>query len=175
MNQRTSVFDLEQRAAVLLEALEDAPTDEERDAVADLLDSWGDDAADKLTAIRHVRARLAAEEGFLADQAKEWAARAKRRGAARERVEELGRRLALACQTATGKARVETSDGSWVKATERVSRAVEIDDVTALPFDLVRIEQVPDKAEIKRRIEAGQTVPGAHIDERRADVATWGK
>jgi hypothetical protein len=175
MNQRTSVFDLEHQARELILALDDAATDEERDAVLGIIETWGDDAAAKLTGIRHVRTRLLAEEAFLAEQAREWTARAKRRTADRERVEELGRRLADTYQLATGRKRVDTLDGSWVRAAVREFRAVIVDDLTALPFDLVRVEQVPDKAEIKRRIEAGQAVPGAHIEERRAEAASWGK
>lgn len=170
-----SVPELEAMAKVLLEAFEDAPTDEEREAVEDILDRWEIDAAGKLTAIRHVRARLQAEEAFLAEQAKAWAARAKRRTSDIERVEELGRRLALSYQEVSGKPRCETYDGSWVKATVRYSKSLAIDDLTLVPFEFIEIKHVPDKVAIKKRIEAGEAVPGAHIDDNEIPAATWGK
>lgn len=173
--KRVSVYDLEARARVLIEALEDAPTEEERDAVADLIDGWDGDAIEKLTAIRHVRSRLLAESDYLDMQAKEWAARASRRKRDAERVEELARSLADAYQLATGKARVDTADGSWIKAVVRTSSAVCVDDIDALPDDLVRVTKQAEKAEIKRRIEAGETVPGARIESRATLAAMWGK
>ena len=49
----------------------------------------------------------------------------------------------------------------------RKSTATEIDDLDKLPtrFKTVKVEQVADKAEIKKAIQAGEEVEGAHLVE----------
>lgn len=50
----------------------------------------------------------------------------------------------------------------------RRSEAVEIEDEELLPPDLIRVKTTaaPDKSEIKRRIKAGDVIPGARLENR---------
>jgi hypothetical protein len=50
----------------------------------------------------------------------------------------------------------------------RRSEAVEIEDEELLPRDLVRVKTStsPDKTEIKKRIKAGDAIPGARLENR---------
>lgn len=49
----------------------------------------------------------------------------------------------------------------------RHSEATEIEDLDALPaaYKVTKVEQVADKAAIKKAIQAGEDVPGAHLVE----------
>lgn len=49
----------------------------------------------------------------------------------------------------------------------RYTTATEVDDVTKLPDEFVttKIEDVPDKAAIKKALQEGREVPGAHLVE----------
>lgn len=62
---------------------------------------------------------------------------------------------------ATGQRKVERPRGTISKLAGRLS--VSITDETAVPSQLCKTTVTPDKAAIKKQIEAGESVPGAEL------------
>lgn len=62
--------------------------------------------------------------------------------------------------------RPKVENGS-MRLSMRHSEATEVDDLEALPaeFKVTKVEQVADKTAIKKAIQGGQSVPGAHLVE----------
>lgn len=56
------------------------------------------------------------------------------------------------------------------KISYRKTKAVEIDNEEALPIECLIVTSKPDKTEIKKWIEGGQEVKGAHIEERTSTI-----
>lgn len=53
-----------------------------------------------------------------------------------------------------------------VNITYRKSKSTVIDDITALPDKYTALDIKANKTEIKKAIEAGEIVPGAHVEEK---------
>lgn len=66
-------------------------------------------------------------------------------------------------------------DGSYAAIRVSRSASVAVDDLDELPRSLVRTKVEPDKAAIKRRLKAGEPVPGARLEERISESIEWGK
>ena len=62
----------------------------------------------------------------------------------------------------TGKTELKTPT---LRLSLRHTTSTEVDDITALPkeFKTTKIEEVADKTAIKKAIQSGQDVPGAHL------------
>lgn len=56
------------------------------------------------------------------------------------------------------------------KISYRNSKAVEIDDIDAIPENFTTMEIKADKTAIKKAIENGEEVAGAHIEERTSTI-----
>ena len=70
----------------------------------------------------------------------------------------------VAAMKACGKDKVETPT---LRIFLRHTTATEVDDLEALPaeFKVTKVEEVADKTAIKKAIQAGEAVPGAHLVE----------
>jgi hypothetical protein len=86
----------------------------------------------------------------------------------RERSDRFGRKaesirsLALDLMQAANRQKVELPIAT-LSLRKGVNSAV-VDDVTQLPQGFTRTEVLPLKTEIKKALEAGQDVPGAHLE-----------
>ena len=76
-------------------------------------------------------------------------------------VERL-RTAMIAAMKATGKEKVETPT---MRLSLRHTTATEVDDIALLPseFKTTKVEEVADKTAIKKAIQSGEDVPGAHL------------
>lgn len=116
------------------------------------------DHAAKLDTYGRIIANYAAEASACMDEAKRLAIKAERATKAAQRLKDT----ILHFLQATDRRKVAA--GLWTY-TLRDSKAVEVEDDTAIPAEYWRIKEIrtPDKQNIKAAIEAGATVPGARL------------
>lgn len=78
----------------------------------------------------------------------------------RDRVKE---NLSYACQSVG----IEKIDGMYANISFRTSESVEIDDINLIPKEYLveKVEVKPDKTAIKKAIQSGIEINGAHIEK----------
>ncbi len=142
-----------------------AEMDMDEQTIADTLESLSGDlevkAQNVAFMVRNLEVTAEAIKAFEVAQAA-------RRKAIENRAEGLKRYLA-ACMEATG---IEKIEGPGVKLSFRKSSAVVIDGADLIPSEYMRQPETPppapDKKLIGDAIKRGETVPGAHIEARKA-------
>ena len=135
----------------------------------------GATAAEKALARRYAEGSLRESAAKLKALAAAITDRAKRLDAEADRVDAGTLDLLRATMEATGNPKLTLADGGTVKLATRTSRAVVIDDDTAIPAEFSRVKIEPDKVRIKSAIDSGRDVPGAHIEERTSESVSWSR
>jgi len=102
----------------------------------------------------------------LAGSAKVIREEEKRLAARRKTIENLESRLREVAALYMRKVEKDKLKGVLNTISLRRSEAVEIDDEAALPAAYVEVKITPRKAEIKKAINEGDDVPGAHLETR---------
>lgn len=126
------------------------------------LQNWQAALEIKAENIGLVKERIEAEAAYF----KKIEERARACRKARENtVERLRKYLAVAMQAANTKS-IKRNDGLFCISLVDGRESIEIDDTAKIPMDLCEIVEVvkPLKDKIQERIEAGETVPGAHLE-----------
>lgn len=127
-------------------------------AIGAEVDQLEGDLAGKLEQIIALIKTWEAEESVLRAESRRLAARARTRA---NRCEYL-KNYAQTCMEAAGLGKLKLA--LWT-ARLRVSKRVEIDDLTKLPAEYVRVEPKPLKAEMAAAFKAGESIPGASWQE----------
>lgn len=157
----TSLFVLSEQYRADARKLADLDLDPQ--TLADTLEAMSGEVEIKSQSVAHVIRAIESDAAAVKQWAKDAAERAK---ALEARAERLRDYLAGA-MTVCG---IEKIEGPGVKLSWRKSSAVVIDDVSMLPAEYMTTpkppEPAPDKAAIKKAIEANKDVPGARIEHR---------
>jgi hypothetical protein len=157
-----TLYDITADMAELLRLHAEGEIDDQ--TLADTLDAGlKDDEAAKLEQYAYVYRSLDAEADMI--RAEESRLRAKR--VAKENAAERLRERVQAHLVSTGQTKGKAGLFSW---SLRTSRAVAILDEGDLPMSVLRIKSEPDKTKIRELLDAGETVPGACIEERQSVV-----
>lgn len=176
VSPKTTVFDLRKGADIIVASRslvddEEITMEEFNEVVLD----WAEKAGDKFMGLRAYRRSLLRKiESCAAEMAlfKRHKARLEKD---LEWIDQLAHTLLSAVKDVDGRHRVETVDGGWIKLAPVKSQRIEIDEVTDVPPKWMRITAVPNKAEIKRAIKAGETIPGARLVEEETQRVSWGR
>lgn len=137
------------------------------------IDQFLADRSDRLMLLRRIRNAAVAAEAEYKAEAERWMRRAKRKARLGDYCAELATNVLEAERIASGGQRgqayrVELPDGITIGL--RVTKAVHVLELDDLPGRFVRVRREADKAELGKRLKAGETVPGAvlvtneHID-----------
>jgi hypothetical protein len=155
----TTAIALANDFAALQELLETSD-DLTPEMIADTLEGLGGELADKLDAVySHVR-NIEGLAKTCDEEAKRLAARKKSFDGKAKSL----RGYVLQCLLASGQDKLKTAKNTFTA--RKGSASVVIDDVDALPDELVTVQTqiAPDKKAIKEALENDVDVPGAHIE-----------
>jgi hypothetical protein len=158
----TSLFALSTEYRATAQKLADLDLDAQ--TIADTLEGISGDLEVKAQGVAHVIRAIEADASAVKQWAKDAAERAKALEARADRLREYLADNMEACG-------IEKIEGPGVKLSWRNSSAVVIDEPGLIPVSFMRLPDppppAPDKTAIKKAIEAGKEVPGAHIEARR--------
>lgn len=167
---RLTVDDLETWCTRLVAHLDEVLADPDGDVDLELeaaLDDFATELGAKVDALAWLRNReRAAAERLRADEVS-LAKRRHRHERATERVTALLQRVVEAHESLTGEPRVKTDRATaFLRSSTSVDGPPSIDE---WPDDLVveRVERRPDRAAAKKRLTAGEQIPGLSLHTRR--------
>lgn len=156
-----TLYDLTTEMLELSDLLTSGDIDDQ--TYADTLESLQFDTEAKLEGYAKLIRSMEAEAEAYKAEAERFTAKRKARENAAARLKE---RIAFHLSS-TGQTAAKAGLFSW---TLRTSKAVAITDESALPLSCLRHKVEPDKTAIRERLDAGELVPGACIEERKSAV-----
>jgi len=154
------------KEAAMLAAMMDAPEGADPDVLNAELAEWLESVDDKLTAYWAVCKRLDAEAAQVRELEQTLARRRRYLDAQMERVRTLAGLLLMSREEVGEASKVKTPlFTAWLAETSSVAIHA---DVSELPAEYHRVSVEPDKAALKRDIEAGAVISGVELQKRRA-------
>ena len=152
---------IQQEIAAMLEVADDDLTPEQREAMDEYLNDLADQEASKVDAF----AAFLRAQSASADFCKQEGARLYARAHSIERRLDYLKRRYLETMQDHGLKRVA---GNAYALSVRISRAVEVTDMSAIPAEFIRekIERTADKTALKEALAGGATIPGCVMQER---------
>ena len=151
----SSLFDLTTQQAELLAMVEAGEFSAEE--IADTVEAFGLEIEDKLRGYCVVDRKLGSQEAELSEEIKRLQELKKQKVNERKRLKD-------SMQAGMEIAGITKIDLGLFKVSTRKGRpSVVVNDVELLPASCFELEKKPNKAEIKRHIDAGRTVAGAEL------------
>lgn len=148
-----------------LAKLQDLDLDLDPQTIADTLESMGGELETKAMNVALFARSLDSEAAAVRQWAKDASDRAKA-------IEEKAERLRIYIAESMEACGIEKINGAGVSISFRKSSAVVIDTEDLIPAEFMRHEPPPapkpDKSRIAAAINAGQDLPGAHIEHRKS-------